>query len=352
MSDTDLTIIIANWNGEAVISDCLKSIVQNIDFPGVEVIVFDNGSEDGSVEIIETYRKLLDLKVIRSSVNIGFAGACNKAASISSAPFLFLLNSDARLTGGFRHALTYLKDHPNIAVCQGPLLTASGRHIDSVGSLISRSGFLYHIAIGQTATNLPESRQIFSAKGAAMFVRKGALGDLGLFDEDAFAYFEETDLCWRLGILGWDIAYVRDLPPVVHQGGYSAKRLPNSFAEYHSFKNRFRSILKNADGITLITMIPLHMFITIVGCAEGLAKGSPQRMISVARALGWNIRHLRRTIAIRRIVQRGRRRRDDILFEAVGTSMALGDFLSQRAAYRRAQYLSVFNDGDVDPAEF
>jgi GT2 family glycosyltransferase len=329
----DLTIIITNWDGEEVLLRCLDSVVRHSGALRSEVIVFDNGSTDGSVKLADQYRDRLDLRIIRSQVNIGYARACNRAAASSSAPFLLLLNNDAELTEDLDPALEYLGENPNVAVSQGPLLTRDGLWVDSVGTLMTRWGFLRHLAVGEPVSHLPLSQAVFSVKGTAMFVRRFALGDLGLFDDDAFAYFEETDLCWRLQTMGWDITYDRHLPTVFHQGAFTAQRLP-SLCEYHLFKNRLRSILKNAQSATLLDMLPRHVLIILASCVSGCFNGSPLRIVNVLRAVGWNLSHAKETLQLRRIIQNGRQCNDAQIFAKVAVDMTFWDFLRQGRDYR------------------
>lgn len=334
--DFDLAVIIPNWNGAEVLRTCLDTCVEHVGSAPAEVIVFDNGSDDGSAELAETYQDRLALRVVRSPVNVGYAAACNRAAEVSNAPFLFLLNNDAKLTGSIDRGLRYLRSHPTVGVCQGPLLTSDGKYIDSVGSLMTRWGFAYHIQIGAGSDRLPPSRRVFSTKGAAMFVRREALGELGLFDEEAVAFFEESDLCWRVQVMGWTVEYVRELPVVLHESGVTTSRVSYSVWEFHSFKNRLRSVLKNAELRTIWTMLPLHLVVLCGASVDGLRCGSARPLVSVGRAVLWNVRHIRGTLRLRQAVQRRRRQEDGELLAAVFTRMSLQDFYRQRAGYNRA----------------
>ncbi len=332
----ELAVIIPTWDGARVLEPCMLTLAQHLAGTATEVIVFDNGSTDGSADIAEGFADRLVVRVVRSPVNVGYAAACNRAAGMTRAPFLLLLNNDTRLTGSTEPAVRYLRDHPHVAVCQGPLLTADGRYIDSVGSLMTRWGFLYHSFMGESSDDLPPSRAVFSVKGAAMFVRREALGQAPLFDEDAVAYFEESDLCWRVQVAGWKVEYLRELPPVLHESGFTANRLPHAVWERHSFKNRLRAILKNTEMRTMAAMIPMHLFLCAAASADGLRHGSRDPCVSVGRAVFWNLVHLRGTLRLRTAVQQSRRKRDAEVFADVWRGMSLRDFHRQRAAYFRA----------------
>ncbi len=330
----DLTIVIPNWDGAAVLGQCLESLVRHTGSVRSEIVIFDNGSIDGSIELAQSYMDRLDLRLIPSPINIGYAAACNRAAENSQAPYLLLFNNDAELAEDLEPALEYLDKHPNVAVCQGPLLTRDGGWVDSVGTLLTRWGFLSHLAVGKPVSELPPGRFVFSVKGTAMFVRRQALGEFGLFDDEAFAYFEETDLCWRLQTMGWDVTYTQLLPKVLHQGAYTAQRLPN-ICEYHLFKNRLQSIVKNAQRRTLVTMLPRHLVIVFASCISGCFNGSPGRILNVLHAGAWNLRNARKTFRLRQDTQTHRRRSDRQIFATVAVEMKLRAFLLQGADYRR-----------------
>lgn len=334
----DLAIVIPNWNGAAVLSTCLESLSCHLDCNS-EVIVFDNGSTDDSVQIAQEFSSSLNLRIIRCEANLGFAGACNQAVPMTDARYVLLLNNDTKMTGGMLAAIRYLDSSPAVAACQGPILTADGRYVDSAGSAVTSSGFLSHLAIGAQVDALPPTRPVFAVKGAAIFVRRAALDDLGLFDPDAFAYFEESDLSWRLWIGGWKVMYVKELSPILHTSGYTAARLPNLNVEYHVFKNRLRSILKNADCMMLVTMLPRHMALCIAASVDALINGAPGRMRSIMDAVLWNVRHLRDTLRFRREVQASRRVSDRAIFADLSTRMRLFDFYRQRTpvAWRKQE---------------
>lgn len=333
----ELTVVIPSWNGADLLVPCLQSLQRSVDGLDYEVVVFDNGSCDDSVAVAESFSDRLRVRVMRSEANLGFAGACNQAVAATTAPFILLLNNDAVCIGDLRAGVEYLRAHQSVAVCQGPLLMADGRHIDSVGSLLGNNGFLRHLAIGEELKQLPPSRSVFSVKGAAMWLRREALDGAGLFDDDAFAYFEESDLCWRLLIRGWDVRYVRELPLVVHEIGRTATRLPASVRQFHSFKNRLRAILRYSEARTLPSILSRHL-VACVGAAGALAWGRQwAQAFAVVRALGWNAVHARKTFSSRRQSQRVRRVSDRQLRARVGTCLSMWDVRRQQLAGDRAE---------------
>jgi GT2 family glycosyltransferase len=333
----DLSILIVNWNGDSLLDRCFRSIEQCKGDLAIEVVLFDNGSTDNSLEIVDSWAARLNIITLHAAQNIGFAIANNRAWDASHAEVCLLLNNDAIIGGPLRRAVDYMRSNPLIAVCQGPILSADGQRIDSVGSLITRWGFLVHPVIGEPASTAVPSRPVFSAKGAAMFVRSEAIRRIGLFDESAFAYFEESDFCWRARIAGWETMFSNELAPVFHVGGATSKRLAGSVPEYHSFKNRLRAILKNASGGTLLAMLPGHLTLCCLGMLAALAARRPSGAVTIARALFWNLKVSRKTWLERRRVQQLRMRSDREALGIVSEPLGLGRMLSLALSYERYQ---------------
>lgn len=334
----DIAVIIPNWNGQHVLEDCLEGVASAGKETAFEVIVYDNGSTDRSPEILETWARRLPLCVVAGDENVGFAEACNRGYLQSSAGLILFLNNDAVLQGKLYDAVRYMASRPEIGIAQGPLLTRDGTEIDSVGGLMTRSGFLTHpLQFARLGVSLPPSRDVFSVKGAAMFVRRVVIESVGLFPEDAFAYFEETDLCWRARMAGWRVRYSSSLPVALHVGGHSAHRLPTSVSEFHSFKNRLRSILVNAGGSTLAYMLPLHMGICACAACAAIASGRLRGAGAVVGAYVWNVRSLRDTYRRRRCVQRARVVPDAMVFASVTEPIHIREFLRTGLSYQSAK---------------
>lgn len=334
----DLAILIPNWNGEAVLADCLRSVVSAIDGSiSAQVLIFDNGSSDGSMAILRNFESLLPLGIVRSETNLGYAAANNALYKRADAEFCLLLNNDTIIEGSLDRAVAFLRSVPDVGIAQGPILDITGTSIDSVGSLVAPSGFLYHAHSGLAARPLPPSRPVFSVKGAAMYARSTCIDEIGLFDPEAFAYFEESDFCWRAQVAGWDVVYDCSLPVIRHVVGHTSPRLGTRVYEFHSYKNRIRSILVNTQSRTMPGMLARHVGVCACAAAGAAMTGRWSATRSILAALLWNLSALGRTLPRRRNVQRLRRRSDREVFAATSRRMRWSDYLVLGRAYEEGK---------------
>jgi len=203
--------------------------------------VVDNGSHDGSAEAIrQTYPAI---HVVENRENAGFARAVNRGLRIVRAPFILILNSDARLTPEAIPAfLDFMKTNPRAAVAGGNYLNEDGtlqNSIDNYPTLISEflnKSLLRIIFPGRYPSkrqHYAEPLEVESVIGAAMVVRKAAIDQVGLLDEDYFFFLEETDWCFRMHGAGWKVYYL-PAANVYHFQGQSKEKDPaRAWIEYY-----------------------------------------------------------------------------------------------------------------------
>ncbi len=236
MRNTDVCIVIPNWNGKDSIVACLESLLSQ-SLPG-HIIVVDNGSRDGSLELIE--KKFPTIEIIKKDKNHGFAGGVNFGIRRSlelEAHFIGLLNNDAVAD---RHWVKELVDKLNhskkVGIVTGKFLDQSGQYFDSAGDTYTSWGLPYPKARGEkVGTAYNQSQDIFAATGGASMYRAEMFRQIGLFDEDFFAYYEDVDLSFRAQLSGWKVAYV---PRAIayHQIGATSSKI-KGFTTYQTMKN-------------------------------------------------------------------------------------------------------------------
>lgn len=298
-------MVIPTSRGGSDLEACLVSLTDQ-QYPKLEVIVVDNASPPGAADRLEQW--FPGVMVLRNGENVGFVGASNQGIEAASAELILLLNDDTAVQHGALSALVEtLLRNPSWGACQAKLLLNDDpSRLDTAGSFLTATGFLIHRGAFEPEDRFTASGEIFAAKGAALLVRRRALDEVGLFDPDFFAYFEESDLCWRLWLAGWRVGFAAEAR-VLHKLGATASGLPSAFVQFHSFKNRLCSLLKNAGGGRLALMLPLHVGLCFALAIWYAVRGQPRIGAAIVRALAWNVVQLPSTLRKRRRIQSRRR---------------------------------------------
>ncbi len=200
-------IIIANWNGKDYLRVCLNSLrVQT--HPDFEIIVADNGSTDGSLEMLR--QDYPEVRVLELDANYGFVIASNRGAKATDAEVLVMLNNDTEAEPGWLAALCQaLEEHPKAGSAASKILLFDRRDtIHSAGDMLGpdfmpRNRGVWEIDRGQ----YDDRTEIFGPCGGAAAYRREAWEQVGGFDERLFMYLEDVDLAWRLQKAGWESVF-------------------------------------------------------------------------------------------------------------------------------------------------
>ena len=237
MSSPKISVIIVNYNGKKLLENCLESLFKT-DYNNFEVILVDNNSTDGSMEFVtKNYPKII---VIKLDSNKGFAEPNNIGAKIAKGEYLLFLNNDTVTTTNFiSEMVKVLEKDEKIAICQSLLLKPDG-NIDSSGDFIDKMGIVYN-----SKTKIDEIKEISSARGACMLIRKKIFDKLGGFDEKFFFSFEDVDLGWRSWILGYKVVIVPN-SIVYHDAGKTSSKF-KSEAAFHGLKNQLAMKITNFE---------------------------------------------------------------------------------------------------------
>jgi GT2 family glycosyltransferase len=310
-----VSVVIPTIHGGPDLERCLASLAAE-DYPELDVIVVDNASTGRAIRRLpERYPRL---RIVRNEVNRGFAGASNQGITEAVGELVLLLNDDTVVQPGALPRLAgAMLDHPEWGACQAKLLLMDDpERLDTAGSFLTATGFLVHRGAHELEARYTQTDEIFAAKGAALVIRRRALDDVGAFDPDFFAYFEESDLCWRLWIAGWRVGFVADAR-VLHRLGATASTLPTPFVQFHSFKNRICTLLKNLGPARMAWMLPYHLALCFGLAAWYALRGRGALALAILRAIAWNVTHLAGTLRERRRIQTTRRVSDRVLMPLI-----------------------------------
>ena len=251
MSSPKISVIIVNYNGKKLLENCLESLFKT-DYNNFEVILVDNNSTDGSMEFVtKNYPKII---VIKLDSNKGFAEPNNIGAKIAKGEYLLFLNNDTVTTTNFiSEMVKVLEKDEKIAICQSLLLKPDG-NIDSSGDFIDKMGIVYN-----SKTKTDEIKEISSARGASMLIRKKIFDKLGGFDEKFFFSFEDVDLGWRSWILGYKVV-IAPQSIVYHSAGKTSSKL-KSEAAFHGLKNQLSMKITNFEPRFALRSLLLFFFV-------------------------------------------------------------------------------------------
>lgn len=247
----DLSIIIVNWNTKDLLIQCLKSLEQTLQRLKMEVFVVDNGSVDGSVKSVR--EKFPGAIVIQNPMNLGFAKANNQALSLSKGKYTLLLNPDTQVKEGAIETLkTFMDNHPEAGVAGAQFLNSDGSKQNSIANFPSLATELLNKSLLRwffpktfpgKEIKYHEPIEVESVIGACMMVRREAIGQVGLLDEDYFLFLEETDWCYRIKKAGWKVYHVPQAEVYHFQGKSAEKDKKRAKVEY--YRSRYQFFKKN-----------------------------------------------------------------------------------------------------------
>ncbi len=303
-----LSIVILCWNNRKVIANCLQSIYSGTCSVGFEVIVSDNGSTDGSIELIR--EKYPDVILIENGRNLGFGKGNNVAIERCGGDLIVLLNQDTIVhDGALDEWLSFADRHPEAGAfgcmvlnpdgsnqgCARPFPTLRGEWI---GALYLRP--LGYLSAGLTAGTYASwkgdtERAVDTQAGCALMVRADLLKRLGGFDERFYFYWEDVDLCHRIWDSGYPILYTPKVR-ITHLGGQSTKSAPEVYA-IERFRNRYRYFHKyfgrkgaqQCRHILLVSLVLRYAGYSVIDFFKPLE--NRQRFFEAYRsAISWNFR--------------------------------------------------------------
>lgn len=247
--------VIVNYNAGPLIVKCVRSVLEDQSAGPAEIVVVDNDSTDGSPDLLERECAGTGVTVIRTGANLGYAKAANRGIAATSAEVIAVLNPDATVYSGTAAAMLARLDADGRLAAVGPLVEdpdgtvyPSARAVPSTADAVGHGLFLlfwpnnpFTRRYRQLDEDPSKERDVDWVSGAAIWLRRAALDEIGGWDERYFMYVEDVDLCWQLRQAGWRIAY-EPLGRVVHVRAASTSRVPyRMIAEHH------RSLWKFAE---------------------------------------------------------------------------------------------------------
>lgn len=286
MNYPPLSIIILNWNGWIDTIKCLNSLCK-VNYPNFDLIIVDNASEDESVKRIKEHieiengirKSVVDVALIKNNENYGFAEGNNIgirfAIKKSNPKYILLLNNDTTLDKNFLAELVKVaEENSHVGSVQSLLMKPGGNIVDSMGQELT-TWSARDIGMDSKYDKLNQNREIFGACAAAALYRADVLVDVGLFDKDFFAIYEDVDLSWKIRLSGFK-SFLAVNSIVYHKRNISKRVseiknrdwMNNDLRCYHLTKNMLILAIKYHPSSYLLN--PKYLFkliLTLIGCS-------------------------------------------------------------------------------------
>jgi len=268
-----VSAIIVNWNGKDILSGCIESLLDQ-DCENLEILVVDNGSQDGSQALVS--KEFPSVKLVENGENIGFGSAVNRGIEKAQGDYFIFLNNDLVLKPNcIRELFVLLESDSSVGAAIPKILyypekgkdsSNKTKKINSYGVLVNYTGIACPNLIDQS--NQLELPLIESACGGIFMFSRKVYEKVGGFDEDLFLYHEDHDLSWRIRMMGWKLVATSNSVCYHH---YNFNKGVLKF--YHSEKNRLHILLKNFECKTLCLISPALLLIEVSQIAHSIFNG-------------------------------------------------------------------------------
>lgn len=252
------TIIIPNYNGLEFLEPCLNAL-KNQEYQDFDVLVVDNGSDDGSVQ----WLKEKHIPALFLAENTGFSGAVNAGIREAATPYVILLNNDTEAEPGYvRHLVKAIQVSPRVFSVSPKMIQLYHKdRMDDAGDMYSIMGWAYQRGVGQETERYNRPCHIFAACAGGAIYRRQIFEEIGYFDEMHFAYLEDIDVGYRAKIAGYFNLYC---PRAVlyHVGSGT------SGSKYNAFKVRLAA--RNTVYLNYKNMPLLQLLVNSLPISAGM----------------------------------------------------------------------------------
>ena len=278
----DLSVVVLSWNVRDLLRECLKSVVRDGGL-ATEIIVVDNASDDGSVEMVRA--EFPDVRLIANATNRGYAGGNNDGIAAAVGRYVMILNPDTVTQGNALAAMVaYADAHPDVGVVGPQLLNPDGsaqssrRRFPTLMTALFESTWLQPLAPRGVLRHYymldqsdDETQEVDWVTGACFLVRREAIQQVGGLDESFFMYSEELDWCRRIKQAGWQVVYL-PTAQVVHYVGKSSDQV---VAQRHIYfqTSKVRYLRKHhgklAAGVLRVVLLAMYIWQLVLEAAKG-----------------------------------------------------------------------------------
>ncbi len=301
------SVLVLNWDRKDDLIDCIESLTKQT-YTNTEIIIVDNGSSDGSQDAVR--KKYPEVKLIENEKNLGFAKGNNIGIKKAKGEFILTLNNDIQADKDWvKELVETAKSSQDIGMCASKMkLYYEQDKIDSTGIVGGVTGASYDRGFGEKDDGqYDEPEEVFGPCAGAALYKKKMLEDIKLdkqyFDEDYFAYNEDSDLAWRARLRGWKCMY--EPKAIVYHKHSATWGETSPWKIYYMRRNSLKNFIKNSSTQKLLIYTP---FIIAYNLAVIPYYVKIKRLTPYINALKDNITDLFKTLRKRKIIQTTRKK--------------------------------------------
>jgi N-acetylglucosaminyl-diphospho-decaprenol L-rhamnosyltransferase len=279
--------VVVNYEAGPLLRACVEALRADDSAGAVELVVVDNGSTDGSVRALGEAHP--DVQVVTAPGNVGYARAANLGIAATRAPFIAVINPDATVAPGAAAAVVgRMESDARIGACGPRILNVDGsvypsaRTVPSVPLAVAHGFFglwwptnPFTARYRQLDADSSVSRDVDWVSGAAVWLRRDALDDVGSWDERYFMYLEDVDLCWRMRRAGWRVVYEPAAEVVHEQGVFTARTPYKMLLEHHRSAWKFARRRFVGARVVLLPFAALYLSFRCAASMAAHALGAP-----------------------------------------------------------------------------
>lgn len=261
MSAPRVSVIVLNLNGREHLAPCFESLLDGDGAGSHEILLVDNGSSDGSVEFVR--ERFPSVRIVELPHNHGYAAAMNLGCRAAGGEVLAFINNDTRVDADAVSRLAAPIEGGATVATAAKILSFDGRELHFAGGGTNFHGIAFQHAMGERdADEYSIGGPTLFGCGAAMAIRRDVFFEVGAFDEEFFAYYEDVDLGWRLWVLGYDVQFVPEAR-VYHHHSATSLKIPIHRVRVLHIRNPLQMIFKNYGDEALGRIMSPALLLTI-----------------------------------------------------------------------------------------
>lgn len=298
-----VSVLILTYDHTDLLKNCLDSALKS-DYPNLEFIVSDNGSKEDIAGFIKKNYPNEKIQTVKLKENKGLTGGFNYGYSFCTGSYIMILSNDTRINkDAISKMIEMIEKDPAIGIISPKIIQMKDpKHFHHAGSFITFSGLLYHYGLLQDINNkkYQKSYYVFSCNGAGFLIRKEAAKRCGLFEQDFYIYYEESDLSHRVWLAGYTIVYC-PRAYIWHLWGATMGAGPEIW--YYNHRNHISSFIRNLSWPYLFLMLFNFNILLILWFITYTLRLRFDISIALPKAYFWHLIHIKQTLAKRKLVQ-------------------------------------------------